>query len=207
MIRNIRITTYLLVLLLSTINNTANAQQTRCLKELIVVSGKQKQKKMFGTGIKIPCAAASLSINNVGMEIGSIIKNKHTFEIEEISFKILSNNIEGAILGIEIYNIDSLFTKALPYTIKKSIPIGRNQKIAIIPERQIILPQGEFFIAVRFINCNKAAYITDDNDTTNRGQILFPLYIKNSYIRKNEYSNIEECRVNLGLRIKGIEYR
>ena len=69
------------------------AQEAHQLDELVIIDGKKKHKKMFGTGVKIPCAVASLTPDKRGYEVGSTIKTKHPFEVEEINFDITSNSI------------------------------------------------------------------------------------------------------------------
>lgn len=88
-----RIVRLLMVLYSLSLCLPLTAQETQYLKELVIIAGKQKHKKMLGTGIKIPCAVASLTPDKTGYEIGSIIKTKHPFEIQEISFRVSSNSI------------------------------------------------------------------------------------------------------------------
>lgn len=182
------------------------AQETQYLKELVIIAGKQKHKKMLGTGIKIPCAVASLTPDKTGYEIGSIIKTKHPFEIKEISFRVSSNSIPGAVLGVEIYRIDSLFTKVLPAPIIVEVPVCRRQRVNVTPKEQTIIEPGEYFVAVRFADCDEKK--EDGNiDSEKPKTLLFPLYIKDSFIRNSSNTALEKCKINLGLKIKGIEYR
>ena len=182
------------------------AQERHQLEELVVIAGKHKHKKMFGTGKRIPCSVASLTAERTGYEIGSIIKSKHLFEIEEICFNITSNKIKGVILGVEIYRIDSLFTKVLPSPILIDIPIGSRQRISVTPNVQTIIEPGEYFVAVQFVDCDEE-YKKYSEVEKRKNHLLFPLYLKKSFIRNEREGKLEKFRFNLGLKIRGIEYR
>lgn len=191
-------------------NCTLQAQETKELNELVVIAGKKKHKKLLGTGIKISGGATSFTPDKTGYEVGSIIKTKHPFEIEEIRFNVLSNSIEEAILGMEIYSIENGFTKRLSQPLLYKIPNGQKLNIGITPDSRIILKPGEYFIAIRFVDCseNSKSNCSQENQSyKERERILLPLYIKNSYIRYGNSAQLEKCKVNIGLKVKGIEYR
>lgn len=191
-------------------NCALQAQETKELNELVVIAGKKKHKKLLGTGMKISGGATSFTPDKTGYEVGSIIKTKHPFEIEEIMFGVLSNSIEGAILGVEIYSIENGFTKRLFQPLLYKIPNGEKLNIRIVPDSRIILEPGEYFIAIRFVDCseNSKSNCSQENQSyKERERMLLPLYIKNSYIRKDSSAELEKCKVNIGLKVKGIEYR
>ena len=186
------------------------AQETKELNELVVIAGKKKHKKLLGTGIKISGGATSFTPDKTGYEVGSIIKTKHPFEIEEIMFGVLSNSIEDAILGVEIYSIGNGFTRILPQPLSTKIPNGQKLNIGITPDSRIILEPGEYFVAIRFVDCseNSKSNCSQENQSyKERERMLLPLYIKNSYIRYGNSAQLEKCKVNIGLKVKGIEYR
>lgn len=191
-------------------NCTLQAQETKELNELVVIAGKKKHKKLLGTGIKISGGATSFTPDKTGYEVGSIIKTKHPFEIEEIRFNVLSNSIKEAILGVEIYSIENGFTKRLSQPLLYKIPNGEKLNIRIVPDSRIILEPGEYFVAIRFVDCSensKRGYSESQQNYKERKRILLPLYIKNSYIRKGSSAQLEKCKANIGLKVKGIEYR
>ena len=201
----------LAILALLVVQNCAvYAQETKELNELVVIAGKKKHKTLLGTGIKISGGATSFTPHKTGYEVGSIIKTKHPFEIEEIMFGVLSNSIEGAILGVEIYSIGNGFTRILPQPLSTKIPNGQKLNIGITPDRRIILEPGEYFVAIRFVDCseNSKSNCSQENQSyKERERMLLPLYIKNSYIRYGNSAQLEKCKVNIGLKVKGIEYR
>ena len=191
-------------------NCTLQAQETKELNELVVIAGKKKHKKLLGTGMKISGGATSFTPDKTGYEVGSIIKTKHPLEIEEIRFNVLSNSIEEAILGVEIYSIENGFTKRLSQPLLYKIPNGEKLNIRITPDSRIILEPGEYFIAIRFVDCseNSKSNCSQENQSyKERERMLLPLYIKNSYIRYGNSAQLEKCKANIGLKVKGIEYR
>ncbi len=201
----------LVILALLLVQNCAlQAQETKELNEFVVIAGKKKHKKLLGTGMKISCGATSFTPDKTGYEVGSIIRTKHPFEIEEIRFDVLANSIEGAILGVEIYSIENGFTKRLPQPLLTAIPNGEKQNIHIIPDSRIILEPGEYFVAIRFVECSENSrknYAEGQQNYKEREKILLPLYIKNSYIRNGSSEELEKCKINVGLKVKGIEYK
>ena len=191
-------------------NCAIQAQETKELDELVIIAGKKKHKKLFGTGMKISGGVTSFTPDKTGYEVGSIIKTRHPFEVEEIKFDVITNSIEGAILGVEIYSIESGFTKRLPQPLLTKIPKGEKQDISIVPEKRIILEPGEYFIAIHFVDCDedsKRASSESQQNYKEREKILLPLYIKNSYIRNGSSENLEKSKINVGLKVKGIEYK
>ena len=186
------------------------AQEAHQLDELVIIDGKKKHKKMFGTGVKIPCAVASLTPDKRGYEVGSTIKTKHPFEVEEINFDITSNSIGDVTLGIEIYNISNNFSRTLQEPLLIKVPVGKKQEISVQPEKRTIIEPGEYFVAIKFIDCveNREKEHSENSGKKNeREALLFPLYLKNSYIRHSSNDSIERCKINMGLKIRGIEYK
>ena len=181
------------------------AQEAHQLDELVIIDGKKKHKKMFGTGVKIPCAVASLTPDKRGYEVGSTIKTKHPFEVEEINFDITSNNIGDVTLGIEIYNISNNFSRTLQEPLLIKVPVGKKQEISVQPEKRTIIEPGEYFVAIKFIDC--VEHSENSGKKNEREALLFPLYLKNSYIRHSSNDSIERCKINMGLKIRGIEYK
>ena len=200
---------FLITALLITQNCTLLAQETKELDELVIIAGKKKHKKLLGTGVKISGGVTSFTPDKRGYEVGSIIRTRHTFEIEEIKFKVLSNSIKGAILGIEIYSIKNSFRKILPAPLLQKLEIGEKQNISIVPEGRTIIEPGEYFVAIRFVDCEDNSQYSPENrqNYKERENILFPLYIKKSYIRNGSSNELEKCNENIGLKVKGIEYK
>ena len=177
--------------------------QPKFLKELTVYDGKRKKAKLSDGGMKIAGGVIQLSTEKLGYEVGSIMKVKRIFEVEEILFSTVSNSIENAKLSINIYSIDeseSSFINVMHHPIYVDIPVSEKKSEHVITANESIsLFPGRYYVALKFVDGKK--------QTTKDSKILFPLYLKSSYIRNGATDTPEKIPVNLGLEIKGYEYR
>ena len=177
---------------------------TRKLDEVVVYSGKRKNAKLVGKGVGVPGAVTSFTPANLGQEVGSIVETEKPFEVQEISFRTKSNGINEALLSINIYSL-------------VEIPTGeKKQEFTVKPQELILLDPGSYFVSVKFVDCDKNLKEnwskSDEWDNRKRYEmskqsIHFPLYMKGSYIRKGVLDPLEEVPVNIGLKVKGVEYR
>ena len=119
-------------------------------------------------------------------------------------------------LKIEIRSTDNLDSTILDKPIEINIPKGEKQKFGITPEKQLIIEPGEYFFAVVFADCSDEAKRRRSSNACRdskqrykmqKESILFPLYFKASYIRSSKGEELEKIPVNLGVKVKGIEYR
>ena len=113
------------------------------------------------------------------------------------------NSIENARLSINIYLMDdteSNFSNVMHHPIYVDIPVSekKNEHVLAVKEN-IFLEPGRYYVAVKFVDGKK---LTDKSDV-----MLFPLYLKESDIRNSPVDIPEKIPVNLGLEIKGYEYR
>lgn len=205
----------ILALLLALPSTRSSAQTPTCEEQLqeVVVLGKQKQKTLLRRGTRMPGAVALLTPDKVGHEVGSAIAVKRPTEVKEITLDIVSNSIEGSVLSIMIYR-DSTFAKVLASPLLADIPQGKKQTITIVPDRQVLLEQGRYIIAVTFADCAKEAQAQwaacsqwDDKqryEMTKQDCMQFPLYSKKSYIRSGADDTFEQRNLNIGMKVKGV---
>lgn len=177
--------------------------QPKILKELTVYDGKRKKARLSNRGMKVAGGVTQWTTEKLGYEIGSIINVKRVFEVEELLFSTVLNNIENARLSINIYLMDeteSNFSNVMHHPIYVDIPVSekKNEHVIAVKEN-IFLEPGRYYVAVKFVDGKKQ---TDKKDI-----MLFPLYLKGSYIRNSPVDIPEKIPVNLGLEIKGYEYR
>ncbi len=186
------------------------------LEKVTIYGGKKRHKKLLGKGQRVPGGRTVWTPDKVGAEIGSIIKVEHPFEVEEIIFGTLGNSIDSLKLEIEIRSTDNLYHSLLDHPLSVKIPKGRKQKFHITPDKQLIIEPGEYFIAVLFSDCaattkarwqSNTDYNRQEKYKMSKESIQFPLYLKKSYVRENKEAEIESIPVNLGLKIRGVEYR
>lgn len=207
---------FIFVLLLCIFSDTTAQERCDTLDNITIYSGKKKHKRLLGKGTRFPGGVTQWTPGKVGAEVGSIISVKHPFEVEEIIFSTKSNNIDSLKLRIEIRRTEKLNCSILEKPIEIDIPKGEKQKFCIVPEKQLIIEPGEYFFAVVLADCsNEAKRRWSSNacrDSKQRYEmlkecILFPLYFKASYIRSAKGEDLEKIPVNLGVKVKGIEYR
>lgn len=177
--------------------------QPKMLKELTVYDGKRKKARLSNRGMKVAGGVTQWTTEKLGYEIGSIINVKRVFEVEELLFSTVLNSIENARLSINIYMMDeteSNFSNVMHHPIYVDIPVSekKNEHVIAVKEN-IFLEPGQYYVAVKFVDGKK---LTDKSDV-----MLFPLYLKESYIRNSPVDIPEKIPVNLGLEIKGYEYR
>ena len=177
--------------------------QPKFLKELTVYDGKRKKAKLAGRGMRFAGAVTAWTTEKTGYEIGSIIDVKHAFEVEEFVFSTIRNSVENARLSVNIYSIDeteSSFINVMHHPVYVDIPISdKKSEHVITANESISLFPGRYYVALKFVDGKK--------QTTKDGKILFPLYLKSSYIRNGATDTPEKIPVNMGLMIKGYEYR
>lgn len=205
--------TFIIVLLLCIFSDTTAQERCDTLDNITIYSGKKKHKRLLGKGTRFPGGVTQWTPDKVGAEVGSVISVKHPFEVEEIIFSTKSNNIDSLKLRIEIRRTEKLNCSILEKPIEIDIPKGEKQKFCIVPEKQLIIEPGEYFFAVVLADCSNEAKrrwsnnADRDSKTTQKESILFPLYFKASYIRSGKGEELEKIPVNLGVKVKGIEFR
>ena len=204
--------TFIIALLLCIFTDTIAQERCDTLNSVTIYSGKKKHKKLLGKGTRFPGGVTQWTPDKVGAEVGSLINVRHPFEVEEIQFSTQSNSIDSLKLRIEIRRTEKLDSSILEKPIEIDVPKGEKQKFRIIPEKQLIIEPGEYFFAVVFADCSDEAKRRRSNNAdrdskTQKESILFPLYFKASYIRSGKGEELEKIPVNLGVKVRGTEYR
>ncbi len=189
---------------LNTTNNIV--MQTKQLDEMVVYNGKRKKAQLANKGMNIAGGATLWTTTNKGCEVGSMVETKRIFELQEISFNVRSNNILGAKFSINIYKQNETtgeFTNTLCTPIYFDIPVNSDkQEIKIEVTENVIIQPGTYFVSIMFVDYNNL-----DTENQQPNTIYFPLYLKSSYTRKGIMNELEFIPVNMGLSLKGIEYR
>ena len=201
-----------LLLAITTVGSSAqDATDTRQLQEVVVLGG--KQKTLSNRGARILGTISVLTPDKVGYEVGSSLSVKHPFEVQEIEFDIISNNIKDVELQVAIYR-DS--TKILSQPILVNIPEGKRQTIVATPTERTLLVPGDYIVAITFAHCDEATQQQWTNSDQWDGQIRyqmmkqsirFPLYLKAGHIRNSTCDTFEKCPMNIGLKAKGTVIR
>lgn len=173
------------------------------LAPAIVVDGNVKIKKLVGSGSRIAGGIGIISAESIGKEIGSVITVKRDFKINSIDFTILKNSLENCKGDLRIYSIspEDNLDCILQMPIIQSIPISEEKsRYNIIPQEEIQLQPGRYYIS---FSINEIDTNINGKDTTGK-EIVFPLYMKKSFVRKSNSSKLEKIGFNIGITLKGI---
>ncbi len=184
------------------------------LKE-VAMQGKQKEKKLFSRGTRVPGIGMQFTPAQIGQEVGSAITIDRPTEIRELSFDVLSCNIKDVVLGINIYRADTdttLFIGPHPVNIEQ----GKKQTIFLRAVELFVLEPGEYIISISLVDCDEEtkslwanSHQWDEErrrEMAKQSSLQLPFYVKESYIRRDASDTFEKRNINIGLQVKGIEY-
>lgn len=190
------------------------------LPEAVVYSGKKKSKKLANKGVRVAGARTAWTPDNLGQEIGSVVETDNMFQVQEILFNVMSNGIAGLKLSINIYALNEekmQYCNIMHTPMYVDVPMrSAKQELTAYPTEQLFLAPGRYFVAVRMADCDATVKGQwNDNDkwdnkkrySMSKQSIHFPLYLKSSYTRKDSADELEKIPVNMGLTVKGVEYR
>lgn len=179
-----------------------------------VRQGKQKEKKLFSRGTRVPGTGMQYTPAQIGQEIGTALTIARPTEIREFSFDVLSCNIKDAVMGINIYRADT-DTKFIG-PILANVEQGKKQAIGLRPVESFVLEPGEYIVSIGLVDCDeetKALWANSHQwdeeqrrEMAKQSTLQLPFYVKESYIRADENDTFEKRNINVGLQVKGMEY-
>ena len=150
-----------------------------------------------------------------GVEIGSVAKTKKPFLVQDIEFGIHSNSIPNCIVSVNIYRIEGEdeFINVLRTPIYVNVAeSSAKQAFHVQPKETILLEPGKYFISFQIVDCNEdalKAYLATPEPERDHSKMSLcsSIYLKSSYIRKAALGKMEYLPVNIGMVVKGLEYR
>ena len=151
-----------------------------------------------------------------GREIGSVAQAKKPFLVQDILFSVHSNHIPGCVASINIYRIEGegeSFVNVLHRPIYFGVPVSdETQHFDIQPEETLLLEPGRSFIAFQIVGCNNEAlqaFLAKKQEERKFWEMSmdFNIYLKSSYVREVALGKMEYLPVNIGVAVKGLEYR
>ena len=151
-----------------------------------------------------------------GREIGSVAQTKKPFLVKNILLTVRSNHIPGCVASINIYRIEGKkesFVNVLHKPIYFDVAVSNDpQDYDIRPEETLLLEPGKYFIAFQIVGCNNEALQaflakTQEEQEFWEMSIDFNIYLKSSYVREVAMGEMEHLPVNIGVAVKGLEYR
>ena len=201
-------------------NDSTACIYARALPEAVIYSGKKKSKKLANKGMRVAGTRTAWTPENIGQEIGSVVETENTFQVQEISFNVMSNGIKGLKLSINIYALNEekmQYCNVMHTPMNIDVPLCTDKKeLTVSPTEQLFLVPGRYLVAVKMVDCDASVKEQwSDNDkwdnkkrySMSMQSIHFPLYLKSSYTRTGIADELEKVSVNMGLTVKGIEYR
>lgn len=151
-----------------------------------------------------------------GRELGSVVQAKKPFLVRDILLTVRSNHIPGCVASINIYRIEGKresFVNVLHKPIYFDVAVSNDpQDFDIQPEETLLLEPGKYFIAFQIVGCNNEALQaflakTQEEQEFWEMSIDFNIYLKSSYVREVAMGEMEHLPVNIGVAVKGLEYR
>ncbi len=191
------------------------------LPPAIFIGGDTKEKYLLkpGTGLLKSVGIITTSIRSghpSGREIGSVAQTKKPFLVKNILLTVRSNHIPGCVASINIYRIEGKkesFVNVLHKPIYFDVAVSNDpQDYDIRPEETLLLEPGKYFIAFQIVGCNNEALQaflakTQEEQEFWEMSIDFNIYLKSSYVREVAMGEMEHLPVNIGVAVKGLEYR
>ena len=191
------------------------------LPPAIFIGGDTKEKYLLkpGTGLLKSVGTITTSMRSghpSGREIGSVAQTKKPFLVKNILLTVRSNHIPGCVASINIYRIEGKkesFVNVLHKPIYFDVAVSNDpQDYDIWPEETLLLEPGKYFIAFQIVGCNNEALQaflakTQEEQEFWEMSIDFNIYLKSSYVREVAMGEMEHLPVNIGVAVKGLEYR
>ena len=193
----------------------------RELPPAVSIGGNTKEKYLMRPGTNVlknmgVISTVLRSEHPSGREIGSVAQTKKPFLVQDILFSVHSNHIPGCVASINIYRIEGKgesFVNVLHRPIYFGVPVSdETQHFDIQPEETLLLEPGRYFIAFQIVGCNNEALQaflakTQEEQEFWEMSMDFNIYLKSSYVREVALGKMEYLPVNIGVAVKGLEYR
>ena len=187
----------------------------------VFIGGNTKEKYLLKPGTKFFGNGGVLvfepkSGGTKGVEIGSVARTNKPFLVQDIQFGIWENSIPDCVVSVNIYRIegkDEEFVNVLKKPIYVNVAESEKpQEFHAQPEETVLLEPGKYFISFQIVDCNEKAleeylHIPESERDWSQMRLSTLLYFKSSYTRKAALGKMENYPVNIGMVVKGLEYR
>jgi hypothetical protein len=183
------------------------------LPPAVVIGKNAKEKFLVRPGAKVMGNGALgafllRSEQDFEREIGSYTQVKKPFLVKDVSLSIHENTIPGCVAAINIYQIGG---KKEPLFFNVAVS-DKPKDYHIRPEKPLVLEPGNYFIAFQIAECDKEAlkeFLAKPEKERGYDEmaLYFVLHFKNSHGRDTPLDKMEYCPFNMGLAVKGLEYK
>ena len=190
------------------------------LPPAVSIGGDTKEKYLLRSGKNLLKNMGVISVSFEdgdfkGKEVGSVAQTKKPFLVQDISLTVHDNRIPGCIASINIYRIEGpeeSFVNVLHKPIYFDVAVSDTpQKYDLHPEETLLLEPGRYFIAFQIVGCDEAALqaflAKPMEEQIHEMYMNFYIYLKSSYLRKAALGEMKHYPVNIGISVKGLEYR
>ena len=191
------------------------------LQPAVFIGGDTKEKYLVrpGSNVLKNIGVVSFALRSetpLGRELGSVANAKKPFLVKDILLSIHSNHIPGCVASVNIYRIEGNkedFVNVLHKPIYFDVAVSNDpQDFDIQPEETLLLEPGRYFIAFQIVGCNNEAlqaFLAKKQEERKIWEMSmdFNIYLKSSYFREVALGKMEYLPVNIGVAVKGLEYR
>ncbi|MBR3292646.1 MAG: hypothetical protein IKI66_10780 [Bacteroidales bacterium] len=187
----------------------------------VIIGGNTKEKYLLRPGAKLlgNKGVISFSLQNgrsEGRELGSVAQVRKPFLVQDIRLSVHSNHIPGCVASVNIYRIEgknASFVNVLRKPIYFPVAVSNDpQSFDIQPEEPLLLETGKYFIAFQIVGCDEQAlqdFLAKPEEDRNFWEMTidFVIHFKSSYVREVALGEMKPLPVNIGIAVKGLEYR
>lgn len=171
----------------------------------VEVLGKTKRTILKPNAKRLPGVVLLLTPNQIDQARSADIFIPRPFNLEEISFTILSNSIPNAVMSVEIYRDTCL---SMPMTSPRfiTIPQAKKQEISIQLENALHLSSGNYRLLLRFVECD-SVHLSESlpaNSSMSSPCMKFSLYLKQSRQAQSSQGAFDEQNIVIPFKLKGI---
>lgn len=171
----------------------------------VEVLGKTKRTVLKSKAKRLPAVVLLLTPNQIGQARSADIFIPRPFNLEEISFTILSNTIPGAVMSVEIYR-DTCLSMPISSPRLITIPQAKKQEIGIQLEKALHFSPGTYRFLLRFVECD-SVHLSESlpaNSSMSSPCMKFPLYLKQSRQTPSSQDAFDEQNIVIPFKLKGI---
>lgn len=187
----------------------------------LIIGGNTKERYLMKPGTKLlgNMGVISFSLQNgrsEGRELGSVAQVRRPFLVQDIFLSVHSNHIPDCVASINIYRIEGKkesFVNVLHKPIYFPVAVtDEPQPLDIQPEESLLLEPGKYFVAFQIVGYDEQALeaflAKSEADRAFWEMTMdFIIHFKSSYVREVALGEMRALPVNIGIAVKGLEYR
>ncbi len=187
----------------------------------VIIGGNTKEKYLLRPGTKLLGNMGVISFSlqhgrSEGRELGSVAQVRRPFLVQHILLSVHSNHIPGCVASVNIYRIGDKkesFVNVLRKPIYFPVAVtDEPQPLDIQPEESLLLEPGKYFVAFQIVGYDEQALeaflAKSEADRAFWEMTMdFIIHFKSSYVREVALGEMKALPVNIGIAVKGLEYR